>query len=149
MFTDFLEFDEKRPKNNIISTPISEKKYINLLQLSTKRDNIIFTVNNGNESNIESAFRSVPNHIEFLLRRSIRNHIKQVLYPSQKIYRFRLLSKVDIKTLEVNHLSNSTNFVYSITAKFHKYMIHIFQMLSSNVNTEEVDKPTSLKEIMA
>lgn len=86
-------------------------------------DNIKLTINDGNDSNIESVFSLVPDHIEFLPRRSIRNYIKRVLYPSQIVYSSGPLPKIDTKALEVSQSSCSITFVSSHMAKPHEHMI--------------------------
>ncbi len=79
--------------------------------------------NDNNNSDIESALTSVPDHIESPARQSKRNHIARILYPGQMVYRFGHLPKVNAKATEVGQSSSSANYVSSCTAKSHKHIV--------------------------
>ncbi len=70
MFADLLEFDEKLPENNTISTHISGRKDVDLPQSGKGGDDVRSMANDSNDSDIESALTSVPDHIESAPRRS-------------------------------------------------------------------------------
>lgn len=75
LFANLLKFDEQA-KNNTISTLIFGKKDNNSLWLGTKKDDIRSIANNNNKNDTKSAFISVFDYIESLLRRSIHNYTK-------------------------------------------------------------------------
>ncbi len=106
-------------------------------------------VNNGNDSDIESAITSVPHHIESPLRRSKLNRIRRVLYSGQIVYGSGSLPKVNAKALEVGQSSRSAKLVSSSTAKSHKYIVRAFRILSSNIDNEGVNELVSLKKAIA
>ena len=64
LFVDPLEFDEEQPEAITTSAPIFEKKDVDSLQSGTGGDDVGPTANDSNDSNIESALTSVPDHIE-------------------------------------------------------------------------------------
>lgn len=79
--------------------------------------------NDGNDSKIKSVLISVPHHIKFLSRWSTRNHIKQILYPGQIVYSFRLLPKTSINVPKAGISNSSAYFVISRIAKSQKHMV--------------------------
>ncbi len=76
-----MEFDEEQPEAITTSVLIFEKKNVDSLQSGTGGDDVRSIANDGNDSDIESALISVPDHIESLFKRSIHNCTEQVLYP--------------------------------------------------------------------
>ena len=105
--------------------------------------------NDINDSDIESALTSAPDHIESPPRRSKRNCTKRVLYPCQIVYGPGPFLKVNSKAPEVGQSSSSANFISSHTAKSHVPIVPVLRMLSSNVDNGGVDEPASLKEAMS
>ena len=147
-----MEFDEDLPKKIKPSTPTFEKKDIDSIKSSTGGNNIEFeaskenSVANGNNSDSKSVLTSVPNYIESPLRQSTRTCTKNILYPRQMVYGSGSLSKISAKKPERNQSSSSKSFVSLYKAKSYKDIARILQMLSSNIDNEGVDEPTSLKE---
>ena len=100
----------------------------------------------GNDSDNESALISVPYYIESLLRESTCTCTERILYPGQIVYGFGSLPKISAKASESNQSSRSKNLVSSRTAKCHKHMVHVLQILSFNIDNERADETTSLKK---
>ncbi len=148
LFADPLEFDEEQPENNAISTPISGRKDVDSPQSGKGGDDVGTMVNDGNDSEVESAITSVLDHIESPPRRSKRNRTKEVLYPGQMVYGSGSLPKVNAKAPEVGKSGSSADFVSLCTAKSHEHMVLVLCMVSCNVENEGVDKPASLKKDM-
>ena len=123
LFADALEFDEEPLENNTISASISKRKDVDSPRSGIEEDDVGYMANDSNDSNIESAFTSVPDYIEFLPRQPNRNRTERVLYPSQIVYGSEPLPKVNAKAPEVGESSSSANFVSSRRAKFHENMV--------------------------
>lgn len=102
-FANFLKFDDKKAKTNAKLTIIAlEKKSVEIVELSIRGNDIrsgnqieVQSLDN-NHSNTKTVLTLVLNPINFLLRQSIYNYTKQVLYSGQIAYGFEPILKIKI-----------------------------------------------------